>query len=61
MKLFRTLFLSFGLFQAASANDDFITGMKGLQQAAKDPKLLAQLMADLNVSFVLGISFCYIM
>ena len=50
MKLFRSLFFAVGVFQVASANDDFIVGMRGLQQAAKDPKLLAQLMQDLNVS-----------
>ena len=67
MKLLRTI-LSAGLLLAAPAVEaaksrgedpkedalyDINTGMAGLQQATKDPKLLAQLMQDMNVSLVL--------
>lgn len=48
MKTFRTLFFAAGLLQVSHASDDFVKGMKGLQQAAKDPELMAQLMKDLN-------------
>ncbi len=34
----------------ADAIRDMQTGFAGLQQAAKDPQLMAQLMQDLNVS-----------
>ena len=49
MKFLRSILLVVGVFQTAQAGDDFINGMKGLQQAAKDPELMAQLMKDLNV------------
>ena len=49
MKLFKSLFLATASFQLAFANNAPV-GLKGLQEAAKDPELLAQLMADLNVS-----------
>lgn len=64
MKVFKTLLTaSFMLcFSVASAQDyvrgqdpqadairDMQTGMAGMQQAAKDPVLLAQLMKDLQV------------
>lgn len=58
MKLFRSLFFFFGSVSIAFADDDFILGMKGLQQAAKDPALLAQLMQDLNVSFCSQLFTC---
>jgi len=68
MKLFATLFLALGAFQSASANEDLVDGMKGLHEAAKDPRLLAKLMEDLNVSnlnrFVLhshGNAHCHIL
>ena len=35
----------------ADAIRDMQTGMAGLQQAAKDPVLMAQMMQDLNVSY----------
>jgi hypothetical protein len=71
MKLLRTI-LSAGLLLAAPAVEaaksrgedpkedalyDINTGMAGLQQATKDPKLLAQLMQDMNVSLVLVLVF----
>ena len=65
MKVFSVLvssaLLSFGCCQAADsdyvygrdpkkdAEYDIATGMAGIQQAAKDPKLLAQLMQDMQV------------
>jgi len=48
MKLYAVVALFFSVFQASFANEDFVLGMKGLQEAAKDPKVLAQLMQDLN-------------
>jgi len=48
MKLIASIFLAFGALQAVHANEDLIEGMKGLQEAAKDPRMLAKLMEDLN-------------
>lgn len=48
MKLFKSLFFFTASFQLTFANEDLVRGMKGLQEAAKDPELLKQLMADLN-------------
>lgn len=68
MKIIRTLIVSLGIFQSvfgqeAGGADDFKSGLAGLKQASQDPRLLAQLMQDLQVRpldhFLLrcGISF----
>lgn len=66
MKFFKSLITTslFLSFSGVSAQDDYVrgqdpqadairdlqTGMAGMQQAAKDPVLLAQLMQDLQVN-----------
>ena len=42
------------------AEYDISMGMAGIQQAAQDPKLLAQLFQDMQVSFWIGLSVAVI-